>query len=92
MQKPKYTVHQYPVSSFLEAVKNGEIVIPEIHRPFVWSSSKVRDLMENLKANCIPEGIFGMDIESHDQFLKESRKLLAEKIRVYYFGFKKFLS
>ena len=26
----------------------GEIAIPEIQRPFVWNSSKVRDLMDSL--------------------------------------------
>jgi hypothetical protein len=29
-------------------VKLGEIAIPEIQRPFVWDSSKVRDLMDSL--------------------------------------------
>lgn len=26
----------------------GEIAIPEIQRPFVWDSSKVRDLLDSL--------------------------------------------
>ena len=29
-------------------VKSGEIAILEIQRPFVWDSSKVRDLMDSL--------------------------------------------
>jgi hypothetical protein len=29
-------------------IKSGEIAIPEIQRPFVWDSSKVRDLMDSL--------------------------------------------
>ncbi len=30
------------------SIKSGEIAIPEIQRPFVWDSSKVRDLMDSL--------------------------------------------
>jgi uncharacterized protein with ParB-like and HNH nuclease domain len=29
-------------------VRSGEIAISEIQRPFVWDSSKVRDLMDSL--------------------------------------------
>jgi hypothetical protein len=32
----------------LHYIKDGEIVIPEIQRPFVWKSVKVRDLMDSL--------------------------------------------
>jgi hypothetical protein len=34
--------------SILNWVKSGEIAIPEIQRPFVWDSTKVRDLMDSL--------------------------------------------
>jgi uncharacterized protein with ParB-like and HNH nuclease domain len=30
------------------SVKSGKIAIPEIQRPFVWDSSKVRDLLDSL--------------------------------------------
>jgi len=43
-------------------------------------------LLQNLKMNCIPESIFNMDIEEYDTFLGERRKLIAEKIREYYFS------
>jgi hypothetical protein len=36
--------------------------------------------------NCIPESIFNMDIEDYETFLGERRKLIAEKIREYYFS------
>lgn len=32
----------------LHYIEDGEIVIPEIQRPFVWKSVKVRDLMDSL--------------------------------------------
>lgn len=44
----KYTVNQYFVSNILNWVQEKEIAIPEIQRPFVWSSVKVRDLMDSL--------------------------------------------
>jgi len=44
----KYTVNQYFVSNILNWVSEKEIAIPEIQRPFVWDSTKVRDLMDSL--------------------------------------------
>ena len=44
----KYSVNQYEIASLLAFVKTGEIAIPEIQRPFVWDSSKVRNLMDSL--------------------------------------------
>jgi hypothetical protein len=44
----KYTINQYSVQSLLTWVIDGEIAIPEIQRPFVWKSSKVRDLIDSL--------------------------------------------
>ena len=44
----KYSVNQYEIASLLAFVKSGEIAIPEIQRPFVWDSSKVRNLMDSL--------------------------------------------
>ncbi len=44
----KYSVNQQPIQIILAWVKSGEIAIPEIQRPFVWDSSKVRDLMDSL--------------------------------------------
>jgi uncharacterized protein with ParB-like and HNH nuclease domain len=36
------------LQTLLTWVKSGEIAIPEIQRPFVWDTSKVRDLMDSL--------------------------------------------
>lgn len=48
MKTQKYSVNQYFIESILSWIKDGEIAIPEIQRPFVWDSSKVRDLMDSL--------------------------------------------
>ncbi len=45
---PKYSVNQHLTETILTWVKSGEIAIPEIQRPFVWNSTKVRDLMDSL--------------------------------------------
>lgn len=44
----KYKVTQAPVSQLLADVKAERIAIPELQRPFVWDSVKVRDLMDSL--------------------------------------------
>lgn len=44
----KYSVNQHLIENILSWVTSGEIAIPEIQRPFVWDSSKVRDLMDSL--------------------------------------------
>ena len=44
----KYSVNQHLIETLLIWFKSGEIAIPEIQRPFVWDSSKVRDLMDSL--------------------------------------------
>lgn len=44
----KYTVNQLPVSTLLAHVQSDQIAIPELQRPFVWDSVKVRDLMDSL--------------------------------------------
>ena len=44
----KYSVNQYTIENIVNWVKSGEIAIPEIQRPFVWDSTKVRDLMDSL--------------------------------------------
>ncbi|MDD2883186.1 MAG: DUF262 domain-containing protein [Rhodoferax sp.] len=44
----KYSVTQSPVTQLLADVKSDKIAIPELQRPFVWDSIKVRDLMDSL--------------------------------------------
>jgi hypothetical protein len=48
MSIQKYSVNQHPIQTILTWINSGEIAIPEIQRPFVWSSSKVRDLIDSL--------------------------------------------
>ena len=44
----KYSVTQSAVTQLLADVRSDRIGIPELQRPFVWDSVKVRDLMDSL--------------------------------------------
>ena len=44
----KFEVNNVSVSTLLGYVADGTIAIPEIQRPFVWDSTKVRDLIDSL--------------------------------------------
>ncbi|BCW43942.1 DUF262 domain-containing protein [Arthrobacter sp. StoSoilB5] len=44
----KYKVTQSAVTQLLEDVRREQIAIPELQRPFVWDSVKVRDLVDSL--------------------------------------------
>ena len=48
MSIQKYSVNQHPIQTLLSWINSGEIAIPEIQRPFVWSNAKVRDLIDSL--------------------------------------------
>jgi hypothetical protein len=48
------------------------------------SINSIEELKQNLEVNCIPESIFDMTIDDYDDFLKQRRKLMAEKIKKYY--------
>ncbi len=44
----KFTLMQYSVSAILGLIEAEQFVVPEIQRPFVWSRSQVRDLIDSL--------------------------------------------
>lgn len=44
----KYSVNHSTINILLSWVEGGTIAIPEIQRPFVWSSTQVRNLMDSL--------------------------------------------
>ncbi|MEA3311198.1 MAG: DUF262 domain-containing protein [candidate division WOR-3 bacterium] len=48
MVTQRYSVTPHPIETLLTWVKSGEIAIPEIQRPFVWGSTKVRNLLDSL--------------------------------------------
>ena len=44
-----------------------------------------RILRKNFRQNCIPETIFSMEIDSYEEFLMQRRRLMAQKIKKYYY-------
>lgn len=77
----KYTVLQQPVDTILSWIKSGEIAIPEIQRPFVWKSSKVRDLIDSLYKG-YPVGYIitwkNNDVKLKDGSISAGRKILID--------------
>jgi len=48
--------------------------------------STQQGLLDNLKMNCVPTEIMQMSIEDYSEFLSLRRKLMATKIKEYYFS------
>lgn len=45
---PNFEVNNVSVNTLLGYINDGTIAIPEIQRPFVWDTTKVRDLIDSL--------------------------------------------
>jgi uncharacterized protein with ParB-like and HNH nuclease domain len=77
----KYAVNQQLIETLLVWVNSGEIAIPEIQRPFVWDSSKVRDLMDSLYQG-FPVGYViawrNPNVRLKDGSLSEGKKILID--------------
>lgn len=77
----KYSVNQLLIETLLSYVKSNAIAIPEIQRPFVWDSSKVRDLMDSLYQG-YPVGYViawqNPNIKLKDGSLSEGKKILID--------------
>lgn len=48
IESNKYRVQNTSVGTLLNWINSGEIGLPELQRPFVWSSVKVRDFIDSL--------------------------------------------
>lgn len=77
----KYSVNQQLIETLLAWVKSGEIAIPEIQRPFVWDSSKVRDFLDSLYQG-YPVGYViawkNPNVRLKDGTLSEGKKILID--------------
>lgn len=62
----------------MEAAKRGSAEYGNI--------SGEEDLLNNMAQNCIPANITEMDYSHYDEFLATRRKLMAQKIRDYYYS------
>lgn len=81
VETQKYSVNQYLVNNILNWVQSGEIAIPEIQRPFVWKSAKVRDLIDSLYQG-FPVGYIiawrNPNVRLKDGTLSEGKKVLID--------------
>ena len=81
MQTQKYSIQQPLIESLLSWVKEKEIAIPEIQRPFVWDKSKVRDLMDSIYQG-FPVGYIitwkNPDVRLKDGSIGSGKKILID--------------
>ena len=76
----RYNVNNYTVESLLSDIKTGNIAIPEMQRPFVWDSSKVRDLIDSLYQG-FPVG-YVIVWQNPDVKLKDGTLSLGKKVLI----------
>lgn len=55
-------------------------------QPVYGGIVELDDLKDNLHQNCVPDGFENMDINDYQTFLEQRRKLMAQKIKDYYFS------
>lgn len=48
MSQTLFSTTSYPLTKLIQDIDLGEIALPEIQRPFVWKTSKVRDLFDSI--------------------------------------------
>lgn len=76
-----YEVNNVSISTLLSYVKDKVIAIPEIQRPFVWDSTKVRNLIDSLYRG-YPVGYIvtwkGPDIKLKDGSRSEGKQILID--------------
>lgn len=77
----QYEVNNSSIQTLLSWILSGEIAIPEIQRPFVWDSTKVRDLIDSLYAG-FPVGYIivwkNPDVRLKDGTISSGKKILID--------------
>lgn len=48
MGKTIFKTIQYPIQTLIDDIDHGKIALPDIQRPFVWNTTKVRDLFDSI--------------------------------------------
>lgn len=76
----QYEVNNSSIQTLISYIRNGEIAIPEIQRPFVWDSTKVRDLIDSLYSG-FPVGYI-IVWKNPDVKLKDGTVSLGKKILI----------
>ena len=71
-----------PPKDYFELIKAQ---ISDNHN-LVSGISSHQELLENLQANCVPSEIMEMSFDDYSEFLILRRKLMAAKMKDYYFS------
>ena len=58
----------------------------EIGKVLYGNIADVKVLKDNMKGNCIPSNIVDMDYSDYPEFLATRRKMMAAKIKSYYYS------
>lgn len=80
MPNHRYDVNQRSIQTILTWIDSDEIAIPEIQRPFVWNSTKVRDLIDSLYRG-YPVGYL-ITWQTPDVRLKDGSKSKGKRILI----------
>ena len=75
-----FEVNNVSINTILGYVKDGTIAIPEIQRPFVWDTTKVRDLIDSLYRG-YPVGYI-ITWKSPDVKLKDGRSSEGKQVLI----------
>ena len=75
-----FVVNNFTVETILSNIKSGSIAIPEMQRPFVWDSSKVRDLIDSLYKG-FPVGYI-ITWQNPDVKLKDGTKSVGKMVLI----------
>lgn len=76
----KYNVSQPQITTIMTWIRDGEIAIPEIQRPFVWDATKVRNFLDSLYRG-YPVGYL-ITWKNPDVKLKDGTKSSGKKILI----------
>lgn len=75
-----FVVNNFTVETILSNIESGSIAIPEMQRPFVWDSSKVRDLIDSLYKG-FPVGYI-ITWQNPDVKLKDGTKSVGKMVLI----------
>lgn len=81
MAAPKYSITSKSISTLMSWIQSEEIAIPEIQRPFVWTPTQVRNLLDSMVQG-FPVGYMIMwrnpDVKLKDGTISEGKRILID--------------
>lgn len=77
----QFTINQPHIATVMSWIREGNIAVPEIQRPFVWESAKVRNLLDSLLQGYPVGFLIGWknpDVKLKDGSLAQGRIVLID--------------